>query len=260
MLPQYLKPFETSYENLIRLGNKFDGGYVIDKRVIDKTETIIACGLNDEWSFEKAFQNKNKRCEIIAYDHTVDDEFWKNHLKQSLSKIFFLKEINKKRFTKLFKIIDYYFFFKNKNKHFRKKIVKNSINKLSEISINEAIRDKNNVLLKIDIEGDEYNILNDVDKNFDRLNLLIIEFHDLQKNLIKIKEFLENTQMKNIHINANNYGMIDKTGIPQVIEMTLINPKKFEIKNKKVDWKYPLKGLDFKNRERGSEINIEFND
>ena len=54
--------------------------------------------------------------------------------------------------------------------------------------------------------------------------------------------------------------MIDETGIPQVIEMTLINPKKFEIKNKKVDWKYPLKGLDFKNRERGSEINIEFND
>jgi len=27
-----------------------------------------------------------------------------------------------------------------------------------------------------------------------------------------------------------------------------------------VDWKYPLKGLDFKNRERGSGINIEFND
>src|SRR6056300_522783 len=224
MLPQYLKPFETSYENLIRLGNKFDGGYVIDKRVIDKTETIIACGLNDEWSFEKAFQNKNKRI------------------------------------NKLINIIDYYFFFKNKNKHFKKKIVKNSINKLSEISINEAIRDKNNVLLKIDIEGDEYNILNDVDKNFDRLNLLIIEFHDLQKNLIKIKEFLENTQMKNIHINANNYGMIDETGIPQVIEMTLINPKKFEIKNKKVDWKYPLKELDFKNRERGNAINIEFND
>ena len=260
MLPQYLKPFETSYENLIRLGNKFDGGYVIDKRVIDKTETIIACGLNDEWSFEKEFQHKNNQCEIIAYDHTVDEKFWKSHLKESLSKIFLLKEINKKRFIKLFKIIDYYFFFKNKNKHFKKKIVKNSINKQNEISINEAISDKNNILLKIDIEGDEYNVLDDVDKNFDKLNLLIIEFHDLQKNLIKIKEFLEKTQMKNIHINANNYGMVDKDGMPQVIEMTLINSKKFEIKNKKVDWKYPLDGLDFKNRERGNEISIKFDE
>jgi len=260
MLPQYLKPFETSYENLIRLGNKFDGGYVIDKRVIDKTKTIITCGLNDEWSFEKEFQHKNNRCEIIAYDHTVDEKFWKSHLKESLSKIFLLKEINKKRFIKLFKIIDYYFFFKNKNKHFKKKIVKNSINRQNEISINEAISDKNNILLKIDIEGDEYNVLDDVDKNFDKLNLLIIEFHDLQKNLVKIKEFLEKTQMKNIHINANNYGMVDKDGMPQVIEMTLINPKKFEIKNKKVDWKYPLDGLDFKNRERGNEISIKFDE
>ena len=260
MLPQYLKPFETSYENLIRLGNKFDGGYVIDKRVIDKTKTIIACGLNDEWSFEKAFQHKNNQCEIIAYDHTVDEKFWKSHLKESLSKILLLKEINKKRFIKLFKIIDYYFFFKNKNKHFKKKIVKNSIDRQNEISINEAISDKNNILLKIDIEGDEYNILEDVDKNFDKLNLLIIEFHDLQKNLIKIKEFLEKTQMKNIHINANNYGMVDNDGMPQVIEMTLINPKKFEIKNKKVDWKYPLDGLDFKNRERGNEISIKFDE
>ena len=58
MLPNYLKPYETKYENLIRLGNKFDGGYIIDKRVINKTNAIISCGLNDEWSFEKDFQKK----------------------------------------------------------------------------------------------------------------------------------------------------------------------------------------------------------
>ena len=52
--------------------------------------------------------------------------------------------------------------------------------------------------------------------------------------------------------------MVDIKGIPQVIEMTLINPKKFKIKNSKVKRNYPIKGIDFKNRKRGPEINIIF--
>jgi len=60
--------------------------------------------------------------------------------------------------------------------------------------------------------------------------LVIIEFHDLQKNIKKIEKFIKKTKLKNIHINANNYGMVDVKGIPQVIEMTLINPKNLELK------------------------------
>ena len=52
--------------------------------------------------------------------------------------------------------------------------------------------------------------------------------------------------------------MVDIKGIPQVIEMTLINPKKFKIKNNKTKRSYPIKGLDFKNRKRGPNIKISF--
>ena len=44
MLPTFLKPYHTDLSNLIRLGRKSDGGYVIDKRVIEKTSVIITCG------------------------------------------------------------------------------------------------------------------------------------------------------------------------------------------------------------------------
>ena len=40
MLPTFLKPYHTDLSNLIRLGRKSDGGYVIDKRVIRKTKVI----------------------------------------------------------------------------------------------------------------------------------------------------------------------------------------------------------------------------
>ena len=76
MIPSYLKPYHTNFSNLIRLGRKHDGGYVIDKRVISKTKTLITCGLEAEWSFEKEFQSYNRNCTIIAFDHTVNKKFW----------------------------------------------------------------------------------------------------------------------------------------------------------------------------------------
>lgn len=50
MLPKILKPFHSDKSNLVRIGPKKDGGYVIDKRVIEKSEVIITCGLNDKKS------------------------------------------------------------------------------------------------------------------------------------------------------------------------------------------------------------------
>ena len=87
---------------------------------------------------------------------------------------------------------------------------------------------------------------------------MVIEFHNLQKNLKKIKSFIKKTKLKNIHININNYGKLDKKGIPSVIEMTLINPKKFKIENKKTKRNYPITGLDYKNHKRGNDIKVVF--
>ena len=68
MLPNFLKPYHTALSNLIRLGRKSDGGYVIDKRVINKTRAIITCGLEAEWSFEKHFQ---KNLPLLRNQHYI---------------------------------------------------------------------------------------------------------------------------------------------------------------------------------------------
>ena len=54
--------------------------------------------------------------------------------------------------------------------------------------------------------------------------------------------------------------MVDENGIPQVIEMTFINPKRFEISNEITKRSYPIEGLDFKNHKRGPEIKLKFNE
>ena len=258
MIPKYLKPYHTSFSNLVRLGRKYDGGYVIDKRVIAKTRTIVTCGLEAEWSFEKEFQKNNRNCKILAFDHTVNKKFWIDRFLKDFISLLLLKKIKLNKIFDVFKYIEYLSFFSGNNKHYLKKIVSKKEVKNNQITITDAIGNNQDILLKIDIEGDEYKVLSEVDKNFNKINLVIIEFHDLQKNLKKIKNFIKKTKLKNIHINANNYGMVGVNGIPQVIEMTLINSKKFKIKNSKTKRNYPIKGLDFKNHKRGPDIKIIF--
>jgi hypothetical protein len=41
--------------DLIRLGNWTDGGYVVPYSAIASADALISCGINRDWSFEKAF-------------------------------------------------------------------------------------------------------------------------------------------------------------------------------------------------------------
>ena len=258
MIPSFLKPYHTDFSNLIRLGRKSDGGYVIDKRVINKTSTVITCGLEAEWSFEKQFQEYNKNCKILAFDHTVNSKFWADRFFKDFISLLLLRKIKPYQILDVFKFVQYITFFRGKNKHCLKKIVPTKTKQKNQITISEAIGDNKDIVLKVDIEGDEYKVLKEINKSFNKLNLVIIEFHNLKKNLKKIKDFVNKSQLRNIHINANNYSGVDNKGIPQVIEMTLINPKKFKIKKHKTTRNYPIKGLDYRNFKRGPEIQISF--
>ena len=253
MLPNNFKPQKSNKYNLLRIGPRLDGGYIIDRRIIKKSKTIITCGLNDDWEFEKHF------LKIIADDHTINEKFWKKRFKKDLLAILMLKKLNLKKILDIFKYINYKIFFREKNIHILKKVVLNKKNK-NEISIKEILNKKQNIVLKIDIEGDEYKILKTVKSNYHKINLLIIEFHNISKNMMKIKKFLSNSKLKIIHLHANNYGGVDKFNNPNVIEVSLINSKKFSVNRKKSTEYYPIPGLDFKNLKRREDIKLKFDD
>ena len=123
MLPKFLKPYHIKLSNLIRIGPKTDGGYIIDKRVLSKTNILITCGLNDDWEFEKSFLKKNKNSKIFAYDHTVTKEFWLDRFKKDIISFLLLKKFKIGKILDIFKYIDYRLFFRDNKRHFEKKIV-----------------------------------------------------------------------------------------------------------------------------------------
>ncbi len=259
MLPKFLNPYHINKSNLIRLGPNTDGGYVIDKRVLNKTNTLITCGLNDDWEFEKSFSKKNIECTITAYDHTVNKEFWLRRFKKDIIALLCLRKLKLNKILDVFKYIEYQLFFKENKRHFEKKIVSKKKN-YNEITIPKILKKYNKVILKIDIEGDEYKILNDIKKNTNKIICLIIEFHNIDKNIKKIKNFLKKIDLKLIHLHANNYGGIDIESNPKVIELTFINSKMINMTKILSKRKYPIKGLDYKNLKRREDIKIKFHE
>ena len=259
MLPKFLKPYHIKSSNLVRIGPRTDGGYIIDKRILNKIDILIACGLNDDWEFERSFFKKKPTSKIIAYDHTVNNHFWIKRFKSDVKSLLLLRKLRISKIIDIFKFIDYLLFFTKNKKHQIKKVVfKKKNNK--EITIPKILKDYKEVLLKIDIEGDEYKILSDIKKNSKKIVFLIIEFHNLHKNIFKIKKFLEKLDLKIIHIHGNNYGGTNKNNDPNVVEMTFINSKKFKTSKNKSNFKYPIIGLDYKNLKRRHDINLKFHE
>ena len=260
MLPSFLKPYNVKTENLIRIGPKSDGGYIVHKDSINLTKKIITCGLNDDWKFEKNFTKLNNHCFVEVYDHTIDKDFWYQRFKKDIIHFFLLKKLRLSKIIKMFDYIDYKIFFKEKNIHFLKKVVRNS-EKEDEISLTDIIDNFEDIFLKIDIEGNEYEILPEVTKHSEKIISLIVEFHDIDSNLDKIEKFIiENKFLKLIHIHANNYKDINTNGNPNDIELTFVNKNKINISNERSQKSYPIHGLDYKNLKRKKDIELKFNE
>ena len=259
MLSKYLKPFHIDNKNLIRIGPKFDGGYVIDKRIIHLTEKIITCGLNDDWKFEKDFLKIKSDCLIIAYDHTVNKEFWIKRLKKDILHFFLFKKLSFRKIINMFKYIEYIFFFRNRAIHHKLKIGLQNIKK-KEVTLTKVLKDHKDLILKIDIEGDEYKILSSIIENSDKINCLLIEFHLIDKNITLIEKFIiDNNDLKLIHIHGNNYAGND-SGDPNLIELTFINTKKINIELTKTNKSYPISVLDYKNHPKKKDFILKFED
>ena len=260
MLPVFLKPYHIENDLLTRVGPKHDGGYVIDKRFIQQTNTIITCGLNDDWEFEKSFIKNNKNCKVIAFDHTVDKRFWLNRFQKDIKHFFLLKKIRLKKIIGIFKYLDYKKFFRNDNKHHIIKIGTQNIDD-KEITISKILENYNGVLLKIDIEGDEYKILDEITNNSKKINTLIIEFHSIHNYINEIRAFvMKNKELKLIHIHGNNYAGTNDVGDPNVLELTFINTDMIKLELIKTQKKYPLINLDYKNINRLNDFFLKFND
>tara|TARA_Y100001970_G_scaffold286396_1_gene408450 strand:+ start:209 stop:964 length:756 start_codon:yes stop_codon:yes gene_type:complete len=216
MIPKELKP--SGLYDLIRIGKDNDGGYLVCKNSVYKSDVLISFGISDDFSFEEQFQKLNN-VKIFAYDPTTTNNFFLKQFLHNILKLNFIQFFNK--FNNYIKFKN---FFKKKNNHFfLKKIGKGGSISYKHISINEILKlsdDKSNFFFKIDIETSEYRILEDLIYNMKNIEGVVIEFHDVDLHILKIVNFIKEFELKLIHIHANNWADYGENNIPTSIELS----------------------------------------
>ena len=237
-----LKP-QYNYD-LIRVGRDNDGGYLVEKKSLENTQSLISLGISNDWSFEESFLNKKKNISIKCFDDLLDEKYL---LKKIIIQfIFFFYNRN---FSLLKKHISIYFSFlrmKKKIQFNKKKISYNGLNKILS-------QERNNIFLKIDIEGGEYRILDDLLLNQKKIIGLVIEFHDCDLHREKILKFLRSFNLTLVHIHGNNFAERDLNNDITVLELTFSkNPA--QVSNVNI---LPNK-LDMPNNFEKSEIILNF--
>lgn len=68
----FLKVYKTPSHTKIRLGSKYDGGYVIVDNVCDY-DLFVSCGISDNIDFEVDFLNRYKNVNCLAFDGTISN-------------------------------------------------------------------------------------------------------------------------------------------------------------------------------------------
>ena len=252
-----------SVDDKIRLGPKRDGGYVVYKPSLLQTDILMTYGVGWDFNFEVDFHNLTGK-KVYTYDPTmIGDSFF--------DKILYRKLIKKLMFKQLYKNIKFAFRWKKKIENLRKNDVifysegiackqeRKYDTFQSHLKKNSITTEK--ILLKIDIEENEYDIFSDVDF-FKHLNdnvvQIIIEFHNLKNRLRELKQIVQRLKesFEIVHIHGNNNSKLftiyrdDENDIcfPDLVELTFVKKESIlpkDILTEKIN--YPCPGLDYPN-------------
>jgi len=250
-LPNFFT-FKTA-NDLIRVGKKNDGGYLVSRSDINISDVLICLGIGEDWSFEEDLADI-KNIEVFSYDASINQKvFFQRFIKSLLLSVLLLRN-PKETIHYLRVFLNYKKFWGQPQNHWISKFVgvnTNASNYCTLSTILDSTKHKN-IFLKIDIEGSEYRLLNTLILNQDRISGLVLEFHDCDLHINSIKTFIENFSLQLVHIHANNFAPIRlDDGLPLVLELT------FSKYSKVLNETYLPHKFDMPNDKNRPEINIK---
>jgi hypothetical protein len=217
LLPRAWKPVAAT--NLRRVGPADDGGYVVSSAAIADSDVLLSMGLNDDWRFEQAFQQESG-ARVICYDGSVDRRFWQ---------LYIVKKLLRLRPFQALKYRAYRRFFGSGNAEHRQVMI--GYDGEESVSLSTILKElrSNRIFLKVDIEGWEYRILEQIAEHRDRLTGVVMELHDIDLHRDRIDAFVHAMAgFVIIHLTANNFGPVDPTGDPVVVEISMMRDRYVE--------------------------------
>ena len=220
-LPQFLQP--KRIDSLRRIGRANDGGYVVDFRSVEHSDVLIGLGINDDWSFEEEFYSL-RRVPIIAFDATVNKSVLTRRFIKALGQVHRPREA----LSRFRSIHEYSKFFRDDRRHEEKLVgLSNEPGYISLSAVVEQAKQENRskIFFKIDVEGWEYRLLDQLIDNANLITGLAIELHDVDLHLERLRDFVARFPLSLVHTHCNNFVVIGDKGTPLSIECTFTASK-----------------------------------
>lgn len=259
-LPAYLNFLAPAKcDDMVRIGRANDGGYVIPRFVLAETDCLISMGIRDDWSFESDFISLNKNVTVHAYDHTVSEDIFRRDVIASAVKSLVGMSTIHTVLERAKKLKSYRAFFRRHAVHYKER-VHNRIDNEYDADFQKILSRINsgNVFIKMDIEGSEYRVIDDILSNSENIIGMVIEFHDtdpLRQVFVESVKKLTSV-FEIVHMHANNFSKPARDGLPEVVELTFIKRDRC-LSSKRIS-DLPVPGLDHPNDPFQQDYRIHF--
>lgn len=212
MLPISWKPVPA--DGLVLIGPLGDGGYVASEAAMKPVRTLISMGLYDDWRFEEDFRRRTG-AKVVCFDHSVTTKFWL---------LYTVKALLRRRFHQLSRFVRYRRFFGSPEvRHERLMVGQDAPGVVSLDTILKSIPADEPLFLKMDIEGGEYSILDQLVAARSRFTGMVMELHEIDKRRAEVERFFDAMpEFTIVAMHPNNYFPPDKNGDPLLLEVSLM--------------------------------------
>lgn len=222
VLPPFLRPLVLDDQE--RLGAAHDGGYVLPRRLLEASKTLLSFGINLDWRFELDVARRFPAVQIESFDAstTLSKALWWGVTR------FLYSPISRRRehlmaFTKP---VDYFSYIRHARvRHHAQFIGPRAADDTAAVADVLAVPDiRDPILVKMDIEGAEYEVLDALLPSHDRIAGLVVEFHDLDRRFSDFRSLVTRVRRHYhvTHVHANNAVPLSVDGMPQVLEITFL--------------------------------------
>jgi hypothetical protein len=203
--PELLWACPIAVPDLIRLGGKMDGGYLVPQSVVEKSQGLLSFGLGDDFTFDQDWHTLKPLDPINMYDASVTRDSIKVRVNTSARGQLNLQAM-------------YDEFFQGNKKHFNEFIGSNNFaTALDRIGVDQ-------VFIKMDIESAEYGLIDTIIEHRDRITGIAMEWHECENRSTKWRNAVEKWQeyYDIVHLHGNNHVTPDSDKMFGCTELTHI--------------------------------------
>jgi hypothetical protein len=244
--------------SLARVGSANDGGYVVPLDALHAAGALMSFGLSHDWTFERDFKKHNAAAFVHCYDHTVS---LRTAVQYSFGQLLrFVLQFRVGAFRKAFTWIDYLLFFRADKIHFKQRVWRDrQDNSVTIDDVFGRLPAECPAFVKMDIEGSEYRVLDDLLRHSQNIVAMAIEFHDVDILPGPFNSLIEKIKrdFHIVHLHGNNMGGM-AFHFPIAPEITFLNKRFFSSAPPPSQLKYPVPGLDRPNYAGLPEFTFEF--